>query len=313
MKDQINPWDDILKTATFIVDNYLPSEVQAVFKKVAKSVDDVRGPLQDLRWQINLRGVDPRPKPNYNVNVFIASLERFNRELKAALIDQDHAFNARKLDQAMVHHIMLQLYERMVSPKVDSLKVKPEQLPKNNTYGELKSKFISDIIQQTKLRAGQVFIDLGSGVGNVVLQMALETGCDSWGWEMMEPSNVIAERHRAEFIRRCRLWRLRPGSVHLERGSFLENPQVLDRLKQADVVLVNNQVFEPDLNQDLKLLFLELKAGCQVVSMKSFGSPQRERNPNDTFNNYEIREVRYLDDWISWTGDGGTYFIATKR
>ncbi|CAG8627027.1 7573_t:CDS:2, partial [Scutellospora calospora] len=42
--------------------------------------------------------------------------------------------------------------------------------------------FVSEILRKTRLNHEQVFVDLGSGVGNVVLQAALEIGAESWGF-----------------------------------------------------------------------------------------------------------------------------------
>ncbi|MBN6743433.1 hypothetical protein JKG47_23855, partial [Acidithiobacillus sp. MC6.1] len=81
---------------------------------------------------------------------------------------------------------------------------------------ELLDSVISKILKETKLMSDQVFLDLGSGVGNVVLQAALEVGCESWGCEMMKNAYTLADRQKEEFQARCRLWGGKPGRVRLE-------------------------------------------------------------------------------------------------
>lgn len=159
--------------------------------------------------------------------------------------------------------LLKQVYERTVSPNVDFLKNKSDN--KDNTYGELNHIFVSTIIEETSLKSSHVFLDLGSGVGNVVLQAALEAGCESYGCEMMPTASTIAKSQEREFKARCRLWGIRPGAVHLEQGDFKENEKMLEVIKRADVILVNNEVFGPELNDYLKCMFLDAKIGCRVV------------------------------------------------
>ncbi|CRK42863.1 hypothetical protein BN1723_019062, partial [Verticillium longisporum] len=51
------------------------------------------------------------------------------------------------------------------------------------------------------------------------------------------------------------------------------------------VVLVNNQAFTPQLNDKLVSLFLDLKKGCKIVSLKSFLYDQGVRSINDVASN----------------------------
>ena len=185
----------------------------------------------------------------------------------------------------------------------------------DNVYGELLPRFVSKIFQETNLTSSQVFVDLGSGVANVVLQAALEIGCESWGCEVMENACVLAELQEAEFVSRCRLWGLAAGKVHLERGDFLTNAKIGDALKRADVVLVNNQAFTPELNDRLMNLFLDLKEKCQIVSLKSFVPQDHKittRNLNSPANLLRVETKPYYSNCVSWTNAPGTYCKATK-
>jgi H3 lysine-79-specific histone-lysine N-methyltransferase len=185
----------------------------------------------------------------------------------------------------------------------------------DNVYGELLPRFISDIFKQTRLKSNQVFVDLGSGVGNVVLQAALEIGCESWGCEVMQNACELADLQHSEFKSRCRLWGLTPGEVHLFRGDFLNEESIAKALRKADVVLINNQAFTPQLNDKLVNHFLDLKEGCQIVSLKSFvptGHKIQSRNLNSPLNLLSVEKKNYWSECVSWTNAGGQYFIATK-
>ncbi|EZG08218.1 hypothetical protein H106_02426 [Trichophyton rubrum CBS 735.88] len=202
---------------------------------------------------------------------------------------------------------------RTVSLRVESLK--KYESGTDNVYGELLPRFISDIFQKTHLKSDQVFVDLGSGVGNVVLQASLEVGCESWGCEMMQNACDLARLQQAEFKARCRLWGLSSGKVHLVQGDFLDNERIAKALRRADVVLINNQAFTPETNNRIINLLLDLKEGCQIVSLKSFvptGHKMQARNLNSPINLLSVERHNYWSDSVSWTNAGGTYFIAKK-
>ena len=103
--------------------------------------------------------------------------------------------------------------------------------------------------------------------------------------------------------------------THLVRGDFLEQESITSVLKRADVVLINNQAFTPQLNNELINHFLDMKEGCKIVSLKSFvpaGHKIQSRNLNSPINLLKVQQKNYWSNNVSWTDVGGTYFIATK-
>jgi H3 lysine-79-specific histone-lysine N-methyltransferase len=111
------------------------------------------------------------------------------------------------------------------------------------------------------------------------------------------------------------LWGIRPGKVHLERGDFRKNLPIHEALKRADVVLVNNKAFTSQLNDDLVRMFLDLKSGCKIVSLKSFvAEKSNNHNINDVGSTIlEVEECIYPEGYVSWTNAGGSYFISTRK
>jgi H3 lysine-79-specific histone-lysine N-methyltransferase len=163
------------------------------------------------------------------------------------------------------------------------------------------------------MTSDQVFIDLGSGVGNVVLQAALEIGCRSYGCEMMENACNLAEAQEREFRSRCMLWGVAPGRVHLERGDFRTNTKILEKLKEADVLLVNNKAFTSTLNDALINMFLDLKKGCKIISLKSFVHDNKTAINDVATSILDVEAFRYHENWVSWTGSDGEYYVSTKK
>lgn len=223
--------------------------------------------------------------------------------------------NLHELPPSLVAFILDQIYDRTVAPKVELLS--KYENGTDYVYGELLHPFITKIlVEQTKMTSGQVFVDLGSGVGNVVLQAALEIGCESWGCEMMENACNLAAMQLKEFEARCMLWGIKPGRAQLERGDFRKNLAIHDALKRADVVLVNNKAFTSQLNDDLIRMFLDLKPGCKIVSLKSFVADMKSNNHNinDVGSTIlDVEECTYPEGYVSWTNAGGSYFISTRK
>lgn len=269
--------------------------------------DESRGLIRRLK-----RASDKRVGTDY-----VTLIQEWNRTINeqrrngtiAKVLDE-----LKRLDLRLIERILTQTYSRTVSPSVGLLR--QYQNGTDNVYGELLPQFISEILgKDTKLRSDQIFVDLGSGVGNVVLQAALEVGCESWGCEMMENACDLAELQEREFKARCRLWGLAVGAIHLERGDFLESATIGKVLKKADVVLVNNQAFTPELNDRLMMKFLDLKENCQIVSLKPFapaGHKITSRNIHGAWNILRVTEKQYYSSCVSWTDAPGSYYVSTK-
>lgn len=85
-------------------------------------------------------------------------------------------------------------------------------------------------------------------------------------------------------------------------------------LRRADVLLVNNFAFEPDLNQKLLDMFLDLKEGAMIFSLKPF-VPQNHvittRNAENPVNRLRMVEREYFSREVSWTDTGGKYYVHT--
>ncbi|KAJ5558541.1 Histone methylation DOT1 [Penicillium sp. DV-2018c] len=298
--DGFRPIDDIVQVIETVSNNYIPSEAADEFN------DETTGIKRRLRRALAVA----------SESQFREAVDDYNKAIQRLRTDGSlakHLDATQGLGLPWVERILTQIYARTVSPQVESLR--QYENGTDNVYGELLPRFISTIFKETKLKSGQVFVDLGSGVGNVVLQAALEIGCESWGCEMMSNACDLADQQQSEFKARCRLWGIMPGKTHLVRGDFLEQESIISVLKRADVVLINNQAFTPQLNNELINHFLDMKEGCKIVSLKSFvpaGHKIQSRNLNSPINLLQVQQKNYWSNHVSWTDVGGTYFIATK-
>lgn len=170
---------------------------------------------------------------------FQEGLEKYNKLLRRCRKDgtfKTNIANMKVLPFSLVEHILAQTYARTVAPKVDTLK--EYEAFSSTVYGELLPKFTSKLFKDAGLTRDKVFVDLGSGTGNVVLHAALEIGCESWGCEIMPNAIALANKQQKEFEARCRMWGINPGIVRLEKGDFLENRQIANVLQRADVLVM---------------------------------------------------------------------------
>lgn len=74
----------------------------------------------------------------------------------------------------------------------------------NNVYGEINPILVKDFLAKVQLTSKSVFMDLGCGIGNVVLQVAAQTGCESIGIEIMELPAKFAKRQLKEYAARMK-------------------------------------------------------------------------------------------------------------
>lgn len=297
-KDKIDAVKDIEKVVQLVASTYLTDEEGKIF------LDHQMGILRKL-----VKSKNRNDGPGFK-----AALREYNDELLKLMRKGVIVRNLDKMHgipRELVDFILDQVYDRTVAPRVELLA--KYQNGSDNVYGELNHPFISDILERTNLTSDKVFVDLGSGVGNVTLQAALEIGCESWGCEMMENACNLADAQYDEFLARCRLWGVKPGRVRLERGDFRKNGKILEVLKRADVVLVNNQAFTSQLNDNLVSMFLDLKIGCKIISLKTFVHDNKNAENDVATSILDVEHLTYPEGYVSWTGASGTYCISTRR
>ena len=148
------------------------------------------------------------------------------------------------LPTRVLFRVIEETYQRTVGPNIGQLK---DYSPfTSEVYGELMPLLIEEIISTTGLNEKSLFLDLGSGVGNVVLQASLQTGCRSFGVEKQEKPANLANLQLEQLKLRCRMWGVSLGEVELAHGDMLTCPKVDELMKEADVVLVNNYVFKQE-------------------------------------------------------------------
>ena len=139
---------------------------------------------------------------------------------------------------------------------------------------------------------------MGSGIGNVVLQVAASCLCESWGIEILESASTLAEKQRVEFVNRMRYYGKPCGKITLKCANFLHDSETHDVIRRADVIFVNNYIFDARLNMDILALFLDLKESAKVITLRRFGDRKiNARTQNSIGNILKTEEVYLLFLW----------------
>ncbi|KAF9581968.1 Nucleosomal histone H3-Lys79 methylase [Lunasporangiospora selenospora] len=300
-KDEYNPIEDLVQTVRVIMEQFFSPEQR---DKLFGTADE--GLYRNLtKYKVRKDGIQ-----------FMKAVDEYNRimrqEKTSGNIERFLKSYGRKLPYDLVVHILQQVYSRTVASRASRLN--QYEAFSNNVYGEILPILTREFIRRTKLDHSKVFVDLGCGIGNVVLQVALQTGAESHGVEIMDTPAKFAKKQAKEFEARTQAYGLAHGSVNMIHGDFLETSELAAILARADVVLVNNYAFDSALNQSLLQLFLDLKDGAKVISLKTFVSLDHKinvRNAGSVESILRVRKYPYYTNAVSWTHNGGEYFIAT--
>ncbi|GAA5941587.1 histone methyltransferase DOT1 [Sporobolomyces koalae] len=248
---------------------------------------------------------------------FVRLVHQFNAtlvNLKQSGLVRDNIRALPGLHSKVWTKVFHQCYDRTVGPDIEHLR--RYAAFSDNVYGELLPKFMNEIFDKVSrvLGPGKTFVDLGSGVGNCVVQAALATGADSYGFENMPHASHLARLQLNEARTRfTNLWGLSSGKMECHEADFCEHPLVPQILKKADVVLVNNEVFTAALNDRLTYLFLDLPEHSYLVSLKPFLPPSfklSSHNLNHPLAYLSQRREQYKPGSVSWKMEGGSYFVA---
>lgn len=137
-------------------------------------------------------------------------------------------------------------------------------------YGETSFDLICQMLDSIDTKPDDVFIDLGSGVGQVVLQMAGSAKLKSCiGIEKAS----IPSRFAQEMDRNYRIWMRwfgkRYNEYELIKDDFLADEH-REKIHSATIVFVNNFAFGPNVNHLLKERFSDLPDKARIVSSESF-------------------------------------------
>lgn len=211
--------------------------------------------------------------------------------------------------RGLLRHILQLVYNAAVS--------EPEKLNQYEpfsaeVYGETSYDLVCQMIDQIEISPDDVFIDLGSGVGQVVLQMAAtKTTKVCWGIERADVPSRYAVGMDDHFKTWMKWFGKKFGEYQLIKGDFLADEH-REKINTATIVFVNNFAFGPTVDHQLKERFADLRDGAKIVSSKSFCPLNfriTDRNLSDIGTIMHVSELSPLEGSVSWTGKPVSYYL----
>ncbi|GAA5983802.1 hypothetical protein JCM5350_002401 [Sporobolomyces pararoseus] len=222
-------------------------------------------------------------------------------------VEENVARSAQNDSSMLLRHVcdltIKASYRRVVSPKLDVIR-EWDSSKLHSAYGEILPGFIDDITAQTGLKKGQLFLDAGAGVGNVVLRVAVLTGANTVGIELDPVRAQIANTFTSLALSVLDTLGVEHGQVSIVNADMTHSDQHLS-FQTADVVFCNNAKFgdTPTLIQFQNSTLPQLlKDQSTLVTLVPLPLPsQRQLRHGDPRGGYsKIQRRKIKKKWVSW-------------
>ncbi|KAJ8613655.1 hypothetical protein CTAYLR_003140 [Chrysophaeum taylorii] len=173
-------------------------------------------------------------------------------------------------------------------------------------YGRLLFGATQKVIEILDIKRDETFVDIGSGIGNVVMQVACTVGCASRGLELMPDRVFVGSRILTdlEYLVSERGWGM--GDCDFKQGNLTHEKKYCDI---ADAAFVNNfeEVFgarsaktgSDSLDRHVASIFAAMRPGSRMLTLEpltSLGLSRKEANlrrkdkKNDLASFFEVSE-----------------------
>ncbi|VDK75523.1 unnamed protein product [Litomosoides sigmodontis] len=262
---------------------------------------------------MNLDTIDKR-----NFQQMSALLDAFNKTCptftqlwKGATKPGGEVWSAERANPVLLRQICTRAYNRAVD-NVHLLNNHYKAFS-SQTYGETSFDRMQMIIQEIVPKDRDVFVDLGSGVGQLVIHMAGGSKVrKAVGIEIASLPNRYAQNLSVEFKKWMKWYgkKFRPFELH--KGDFLDEKFRDLITKEATIILINNFAFTAELETRIKReLLSELKDGTRIISTKPYGLPNRtitDRHLNDISAILDVFEMAQCENACSWTSNYVAYY-----
>jgi precorrin-6B methylase 2 len=150
------------------------------------------------------------------------------------------------------------------------------------TYGEITEHGVSMILSKIDIRPDDVFLDLGSGTGRVVLQVFLEKNIESLGIEFIKKRYMMAEESLLKLKEK-----IDNPKVHFVNGDFFTV-----NWSDATIIIMCNTCFTEDVMDKIITRLPTCKKLRYVIMLK-----QLEKKPDylDVFESFNVP--------VTWTSE----------
>ncbi|KAL6950293.1 hypothetical protein ACO0OE_000770 [Hanseniaspora uvarum] len=207
---------------------------------------------------------------------FVDMINQYNMLVKnTKLLKKDMLKNANQLYTStrlptyFSNFICNYVYGRIVIPEAKKLSKYVGFSDK--TYGELLPDFLLMVFYKCQLGYNSNFVDLGCGIGNTNYYASLLSNVKStFGCEIMENPSDLCVKYGEYFKKIISLFGIQNHSEFnfSLKKSFIDNNEVVEKLKKCDVLLLNNFIFSGDINIAATNLANNLPVGAKIIHLK---------------------------------------------
>lgn len=268
--------------------------------------------LSELKYALEYNVLQEYETDNYDSMRGLCA--RFNKIIDFVVqMEKGTSLPAKRINkiasEGLLTHILDQTYSVSIkNPRT----LNKYQVFSPEVYGEVSHELMSNILERVPLTPEDIFLDLGSGVGHLVLQLSALGICKlSFGIEKERIRQDYAEKMSENFQK----WMTFYGKTHREyqliHGDFLAKEN-LDIIRRSTVIFVNNLSFGPVVDHKLSVIFRGLKDGTRIITSKSLcpiNMRITERNFQDFGAIAHVFELKGLEGPVSWTNNRIPFFL----
>ncbi|KAF1746662.1 hypothetical protein GCK72_023119 [Caenorhabditis remanei] len=258
---------------------------------------------------------DPKSMVDY-LDEFSKAIKEYNLTHRKPLKIAASEWNRPKCTLPVAEKIIEQTYALTIP--------KPKQLNKHyetftsEVYGETNLPQMSAFLDYLNLTEKDVVVDLGSGVGQLVLfTSAYSKVSKVVGIEISDYPAACAKNMGHQFRNLMRHYGKEISPFELHRGSFLDETFRNLITKEATVIFINNFAFSVDLMASIMKLLENLDNGVRVITSKKFvaSSSTRRAQAADFSCLIETTELPIVTSEegnnVSWTSKCVQFYLNT--
>ncbi|KAI3383219.1 hypothetical protein SNEBB_006829 [Seison nebaliae] len=215
----------------------------------------------------------------------------------------------KKIGIPLLKFILEQCYNSSVS---DSRKLNLYKPGSSGVYGETSFDFFVDVIKYVERRLNKScrFVDIGSGIGNIVcLTAALMDIQRSYGIEIEHYPAECARKYVNTFQFWMKFYGKRHSFIDINQGDVRE-PKFHSMLSSCNFIFTNNVKFHPELNNFLSSIFMKCADNTLILSPVSFIG-KNFRVSNRTIDSLSARMIceNVIEGNVSWMSQKCSYFV----
>ncbi|KAK3731060.1 hypothetical protein QZH41_019219 [Actinostola sp. cb2023] len=211
--------------------------------------------------------------------------------------------------QELLRFIIQMVYSRAVK---DPDKLNSYEPFSPEVYGETSFDLVAQMIKEVPMDPNKTFIDLGSGVGQVILQVAASGNVkECFGIEKADIPAAYAQEMDKSFRKMMKWFGKSHKPYTLVKGDFRDDT-MRDQITSCGIIFVNNFAFGPSVDHKLKEMFSHMKEGSKIISSKAFcplNFRTTTRNLSDIGTILRVSELKPLGGAVSWTGKSVSYYV----